>query len=224
MQVRCLTQNSQSTYNGYNSISHPLSFVNNISTCVYLPDLAFLCNTLKTHSTSLGCFINTSKTRILTSCNGTSPLAHITDANPSLGLSITQAIATFPNTPNPLNPTDHPLPVELTSGICLLGHPVGSASLPRTFSQHASPPLTGASPPSPIQSPTIKQDSASSPNASFRKYNTSCLMTSYTTYPMTTKIQPGKDGMARSLPPLTPSYAHSLSPSYSSQIYPTMQS
>jgi hypothetical protein len=113
---------------GYGSISHLLSCVDNISTYVYLPNLVFLCNALKTHGTSLGCFVNTSKTRILTSCNGTSPLAHITDANPSFGLSITQVIATFSNTPNPLDPTGPPLPVKLTSGFCLLGHPVGLAS------------------------------------------------------------------------------------------------
>jgi hypothetical protein len=95
----------------YGGISYLLSCVNNISTCVYLPNLAFLCNTLKTHGTSLGCFVNASKTRILMSCNGTSPLACITDANPSIGLSITQAITTFSNTPNPLDPTGPPLPV-----------------------------------------------------------------------------------------------------------------
>jgi hypothetical protein len=119
--------------NGYGGISHLLSYIDDISTCVYLPNLAFLCNTLKTHSTSLDCFVNMSKTRILTSCNGTSPLACITDANPSLGLSITQAIATFSNTPNPLNPTGPPLPVKLTSGFRLLGHPVGLASFAQEF-------------------------------------------------------------------------------------------
>jgi hypothetical protein len=118
---------------GYGSISHLLSYVNNISTCVYLPNLAFLCNTLKTHGTSHGCFVNTSKTRILTSCNDTSPLARITDANPSLGLSITQAFATFSNTPNPLNPTSPPLPVKLTSEFRLLGHLVGLASFAQDF-------------------------------------------------------------------------------------------
>jgi hypothetical protein len=119
--------------NGYGSISHLLSYVDDVSTCVYLLDLAFSCNTLKTHSTSLGCFVNTSKTRILTSCDGTSPLARITDANPSLGLSIKQSITTFSNTPNPLDPTGPPLPVELTSGFHLLGHLVGSVPFAQDF-------------------------------------------------------------------------------------------
>ncbi len=56
----------------YGGITHLLSYVNGISTCIYLPDLEFFCNTLKTNGADLGCFLNMTKTMILTSCNVTS--------------------------------------------------------------------------------------------------------------------------------------------------------
>ena len=116
----------------YGGISHLLSYVDDISTCVYLPDLEFLCTTLKTRGAALGCFVNTHKTRILTSCNGSSPIKRITSINPSLGRSITTTIATFSNEPDPAD-TSSTRPVELTSGFRLLGHPVGSASFASSF-------------------------------------------------------------------------------------------
>jgi hypothetical protein len=150
---------------GYSGISHLLSYVDSISTCVYLPGLAFLCNTLKTHSTSLGCFVNTSKTRMLPSCNGTSPLAPSQMTTRHLASPSHKPLLPFPT---PQTPSTQPVLLSQSNSL------PGSASLvtrlawhplPRTFSQHASPLSTGALPPSPIQSPTTKQDSASSPNA-----------------------------------------------------------
>jgi hypothetical protein len=43
---------------GHGGISHLLSYVDDISTCVYLDDLQFLCETLKSSGASLGCFVN----------------------------------------------------------------------------------------------------------------------------------------------------------------------
>ncbi len=88
----------------HGGILHLLSYVDDISICVYLPDLEFLCTTLQSHGTSLGCFINTSKTRILTSCNGLSQVQAITEANPTLGRSLATSIATFSNERDPSNP------------------------------------------------------------------------------------------------------------------------
>ena len=111
---------------GHGGISHLLSYVNDKSTCVYLDDLQFLCETLKSRGALLGCFVNTSKTRILTSCNGTSPVDDITALDVHLGASIYQTIAQFSNKPNPTDQTQT-IPVELTDGCRLLGHPIGSA-------------------------------------------------------------------------------------------------
>jgi hypothetical protein len=51
---------------GFGGISHLLGYVDDISSCIYLHDLPFLCNTLKSLGASLGCFVNSSKTRTLT--------------------------------------------------------------------------------------------------------------------------------------------------------------
>ena len=48
------------------AISHLLSFVDDISSCVYLPDLHFLCEQVCSRGTSIGCFVNPHKTRVLT--------------------------------------------------------------------------------------------------------------------------------------------------------------
>jgi hypothetical protein len=51
-----------------------------------------------------GYFVNTFKTRILTSCNGLSQVQAITDADPELGCSLTTTSATFSNKRDPSNP------------------------------------------------------------------------------------------------------------------------
>ena len=116
----------------HGGISHLLSYVDDISTCVYLPDLEFLCNTLQSHGALLGCFVNTYKTRILTSCNGTSSLPGITSTNIALGNSISDTIKKFSNKPHP-SIQHETIPVELTEGCRLLGHPIGSAKFASDF-------------------------------------------------------------------------------------------
>ncbi len=117
---------------GYGGISHLLSYVDDISTCVYLPDLEFLCKTLRSNGASLGCFVNTSKTRILTSCNGSSPLPSINYHNARLGESISSTIRQFSNAPHPDTPHTT-IPIKLVDRFRLLGHPVGSAKFAADF-------------------------------------------------------------------------------------------
>jgi hypothetical protein len=95
----------------YGGINHLLSYVDDISTCIYLPDLKLFCNTLKTNGAALGCFVNMTKTRILASCNGTSLVPLISASNPELGLSIDTTIATFLATPHPTDTTVPAIPV-----------------------------------------------------------------------------------------------------------------
>ena len=90
---------------GFGGISHLLGFVDNISSCVYLPDLPFLCATLKRLGASLGCFVNPSKTRILTFCNGSSTLPLLHTVNPTLATSIS---AQSPNSPPAHTPPTNP--------------------------------------------------------------------------------------------------------------------
>ncbi len=48
---------------GQGGISHLFSFVDDISSCVYLLDLHFLCEKVRYHGASIGCFVNPHKTR-----------------------------------------------------------------------------------------------------------------------------------------------------------------
>jgi hypothetical protein len=124
---------------GFGGISHLLGYVDNISSCVFLPDLPFLCNTLKTICASIGCFVNSSKTRILTSCNGTSTLPLLHTTNPILAKSISDTIAEFSTQPHPTGKSAPALPVELTTGFRLLSQPVGSPMFAnKFFSSHVS--------------------------------------------------------------------------------------
>jgi hypothetical protein len=114
-------------------ISHLLSFVDDISSCVYLPDLHFLCEQVRSRGASIGCFVNPHKTRILTSCNGTSIVPTLTTHNPSLACSLSTSIASFSTTPNPTDKTAPDIPVEFTTGFRLLGQPIGSATFASDF-------------------------------------------------------------------------------------------
>jgi hypothetical protein len=108
----CLAAGNQGD-DSHGGISHLLSYVDDISTCMYLPDLEFFCNTLQLNGTSLGCFVNTSKTRIFTSCDGSSPIPAITSTNKLLGNSITNIISNFSTRPDPTHSLIS-IPVELT--------------------------------------------------------------------------------------------------------------
>ena len=118
---------------GYGGISHLLSFVDDISSCVFLPDLEFLCQELNSRGAKIGCFVNPSKTRILTSCDGSSILPRLSTHNPTLATSLSNTIARFSITSHPTDTAAPPVPVELTSGCRLLGHPVGSAAFATDF-------------------------------------------------------------------------------------------
>jgi hypothetical protein len=157
----------------YGGITRLLSYVDNISTCIYLPDLEFFCNTLKTNGTALGCFIDMTKTRILTCCNGTSPLPLISASNPKLGLLIANTIATFLTTPHPTDTTAPAIPVKLTHGFRLLGHPIGSATFANKSFTKCNYIVKNASIPLTAPSPTNIQSFVSSPNASSRRSHTS---------------------------------------------------
>jgi hypothetical protein len=118
---------------GFGGISHLLGYVDDISSCVYLHNLPFLCNTLKTLGASLGCFVNPSKTCILTSCNGTPPLPLLHAINPTLTAAISTTIAEFSTRPHLTSKSAPAIPVKLTTGFQLLGHPVGSSTFATEF-------------------------------------------------------------------------------------------
>jgi len=82
---------------GQGGVSQLLSFVDDISSCVYLPDLHFLCAQVRSCGASIGCFVYPHKTRVLTSCNGTSILPALTTHDPPAH-SISNSISSFSTT------------------------------------------------------------------------------------------------------------------------------
>ena len=77
----------------YGGITHLLGFVDDVSACVPLEDLQFLCDNFASIGAPLGCFVNPMKTRILTSTSGHSPLPALSLTNPQLATTITNTIA-----------------------------------------------------------------------------------------------------------------------------------
>jgi hypothetical protein len=110
----CLTTRGTGN-DGQGGISHLLSFVDDISSCVYLPNFQFLCEQVRSRGVSIGCFVNPHKTRVLTSCNGTSILPTLTTHDPPLARSLSTSITSFSPTPHPTDKTAPDIPVELTS-------------------------------------------------------------------------------------------------------------
>jgi len=76
-------------------ITHLLGYVDDVSACVPLEDLQFLCDNFATLGAPLGCFVNPMKTRILTSTSGHSPLPTLNLTNPQLATSISTTIAKY---------------------------------------------------------------------------------------------------------------------------------
>jgi hypothetical protein len=114
-------------------ITHLLGYVDNVSACVPLEDLQFLCDNFASIGTPLGCFVNPMKTRILTSTSGLSPIPTLSLTDPQLASSISATIAQYSTKPNPNDILGPAIPVELTNGFRLLGSPIGSADFTQDY-------------------------------------------------------------------------------------------
>ena len=94
-------------------------------------DIKFFLDTLHQLGKPRGCNINPQKSRILTSCNGTSILEQLHLSNPTLANDLKQSIDTYSNTKS--SRSSETLGVELTDGFRLLGTPVGSSTFAAKF-------------------------------------------------------------------------------------------
>jgi hypothetical protein len=101
---------------GLGGITHLLGYVDDVSACVPLKELQFLCDRFATIGTPLGCFVNPMKTRILTSTSGHSPIPDLHYINPTLATTISDAISKYSTRPNDVDILGPPLPAELTNG------------------------------------------------------------------------------------------------------------
>jgi hypothetical protein len=130
-------QNGDPDDDGFGGITHLLGYVDDVSACVPLADLKFLCDQFATIEALLGCFVNPMNTRILTSTSGHSPLPDLHQLNPALTTSISDAISQYSTQQNDIDILGPPLPAELTTGFRLLGSPVGSPTFAREkFNTH----------------------------------------------------------------------------------------
>ena len=120
----CL-QNGDPGDDGFGGITHLLGYVDDVSACVPLADLKFLCDQFATIGAPLGC------SRILTSTSGHSPLPDLHQLNPALTTSISNAISQYSTQQNDIDILGPSLPAELTTGFCLLGSPIGSPTFAR---------------------------------------------------------------------------------------------
>jgi hypothetical protein len=112
--------NSHPGDDGKGSITHLLGYVDDVSTCIPLVNLKFLCDNFASIGAPLGCFVNPMKTRILTSTSGFSLLPNIHLLNPSLATCIQNTIAHYSTNPTTMTSLAQP---------SLLNLPLASASL-----------------------------------------------------------------------------------------------
>ena len=197
---------------GQGGISHLFSFVDDISSCVYLPDLHFLCEQVRSCGASIGCFENPHITRVLTSCNGTSILPALTTHDPPLAHSISNSISQFLTTPHPTDKTAPDISVELTTGFRLLGQPVGSATFAPDFFDRRIDDVKKISLHYSKISPTNKPTMDSSPNASYKNNPIYYLQMFSFIYQPTTQTHLWKNGTAHSPPTSTPLSKHFSAP------------
>ena len=120
---------------GLGGVSNPMAYVDDKNSCIYLPDVLFFLEEFKRRAPFLGLYINTIKTRILSSTSGTSALPAIRrEYGRLIATQIQQAIASFSNTPAPtaIDP-NATAPVEVTTGLRVLGQPVRSPDFATKF-------------------------------------------------------------------------------------------
>jgi hypothetical protein len=116
---------------GHGGITHLFAWVDDISATIPHEDIRFFLDNLHTLGKPRGCHINPQKSRILTSCNGTSILPKLSETNPSEAADIAYAINKY-STAKTATST---IGIELTDGFRLLGTPVGSPTFADSFFQ-----------------------------------------------------------------------------------------
>ncbi len=102
---------------GFGSHAHLFAYMDDISLTVALEDVQFSCKEMDKLGTPCGCFINTLKTRILTSCNGHSILPQLHKDNLGLASEIKKTISTYPITYDKI--TNKTAPVKLVDSLGL---------------------------------------------------------------------------------------------------------
>ena len=120
---------------GLGGISDPMGYVDDMNVVTYLPDVLFFLQEFKRRAAPKGLWLNSSKTRLLTSTSGHSALDSVRQRyGPELAAELSFAIETFSNKPAPTKQDPQATaPVEVTTGLRVLGQPVGSLQFAQAF-------------------------------------------------------------------------------------------
>lgn len=115
---------------GMGSITNLFAYVDDVSACPPLMDLRFLCDEFRDACKRVNLRVNCFKTRIMTSCNGQSILPDLYCRDATLANEIETTLANYSSKRNSDGTTSIE---EITSGIRLLGAPIGSLAFAESF-------------------------------------------------------------------------------------------
>ena len=115
--------------------THPMAYVDNTGANVPHQDVFFFLQEFQCLATPLGCHLNPTKTRIMTSTSGTLSLPAIEqDYGIAVADSVRQALATYSISSSiAADGTTVSLPVKITDGLHILGQPLGLHTYASSF-------------------------------------------------------------------------------------------
>jgi hypothetical protein len=111
---------------GHGSQTNLMAFVDDVGTVIPLEDVADYCKWFQQECKRLGADVNTTKTRILTSTTGISPIPALQITRPDIAESLSQAIAEY-------SQDDNGNPLEIITGLRYLGFPIGDHTYGSSF-------------------------------------------------------------------------------------------
>ncbi|KAL7529651.1 hypothetical protein ACHAXR_003079, partial [Thalassiosira sp. AJA248-18] len=131
LQARAKSRPAANSDDGLGGLAIILAYVDDANFLVPLDDVEPLLRAFQSVAEPLGTIMNTAKTHILTSTSGTSILPQLLVSNPTLHDSISAAISTpFSRKTNPDHTTS---PLEVITGLRILGVPIGNDDFCTTF-------------------------------------------------------------------------------------------
>ena len=136
--ARAATRNKQNSDDKLGGLALILAYVDDANFLVPLEDVKPLLDAFKEVAEPLGCDMNTEKTRIFTTTTGESILPALKLADPTTHASLSSAIQTYSRenidrSSNDSFPCELTKPCEVTTGLRVLGVPLGSDKFCKAF-------------------------------------------------------------------------------------------
>ena len=112
----------------------PMAYIDDCRANVYVEDVWFFLEEFNRLGGPLGCHLNFDKTHIMPSTNGTLGVPSIRRKyGDAIATTIEAAIAKYSVSTITINNKPISTEVEITTGLCLLGQPLGSTTFARNF-------------------------------------------------------------------------------------------